>query len=441
MFGRVVEVELSDRTNRSKPYVFRFCESEQNGEKSNCGRISFQTMWKWSKSAVRTAQIDLYNLNDEVWNWICAHGGNWSSKDNPLLISNLNIKLSVGWNDFGTPTSLWQIFSGTANSFYMERKGVDNIFHFYCGMIPTIKQAQSVPVVVTAPSIDNKTGQTINSRRWILTQSFISYMVQRFGVSYFLRTLNMSLADEHGAAAEKKAKLGYANGDFYVKFRFPEFEQNGLTNTQEYKEAQAWLDSRANSWPENTKGNWEAWLQDFCLSEGAQFGGYSEEDSDFVSTRPTLVCNLCYGKMPKELTNPKMEVPETHKIYNYEMLIQPPQLTNFGVEIASLMRPWVKVQNLLKLVITDDATIGGQSVKEREQVWAANMSNNQYLYSSTWGPRNAVFDALKAQGATQSFLNIALLVKSVQHIGDTHKKDWYSYIHTYAPGQSLIREQ
>lgn len=440
MFGLVAQVSLSDRQSMANPVVFRFAENEQHGDKANTARIVFHTTHRWDTNAIKTAQVDLYNLNDETWNWIQKHGGNWS---NGNLSSNLYLKLQVGWSNFGKPSPLYTIFEGNVNSFFPERDGRDNIFHFFCGMMPKMDARTPMKPIPRTPqsAIELPWG---NRREDIIKDLFLDVLSET-GFAADHLGLNYTPTNE-------ALKTMHQTGQFQIKIEFPLIDNFGEETKVDDAAAREWLNGRIAKSIIGS-GNSIQTLQRFCQAEGAVMGDYRFEGVYHTSAtsgqseviQPTFILRLRRGN--RKMSRPTDLVPPQNVIVNYEMLTQDPRPTDMGVQIHSLMRPWIEVESRIKLAIITDAKqlranqVGNINYARPELAYTASMSSQSNYYMSVWGNKSAVFDttleALKQKQRTTSFLNIPLMVFEVQHIGDTHGTKWHSLITTYAPGVSF----
>lgn len=438
MFGLVAQVSLYDAGNVGSPYIFRYDETEQHGDKSNAGRIVFHTTHQSIRENYKISQVDLYNLNDTVWNWITQHGGNWQ---NGNLQSNLYLRLEVGWSNFGKPSPLYKIYDGVVNSFYVERAGRDNVFHFCCGMLPKADNNTPLKRVPRTPqsAIELPYGET---RESIIKEKFIAVLVQT-NFAFDQMGYKQSFVDGYEWLRNQVQK-----GAVYLRLDFPYYDAFGNAAGVEDRELKEYLQGRIAK-SIGTSRDAVKDLNDFLTAEGIMNLGYYMEPTtygpDGTAQFPTFVLKLRLAK--KGITASGVFVPERNVIVNYEMLTQDPVATANGVQLNSLMRPWIDVEDFIKLeIITNKKDLETSQVKNIEYTrpefaYTLNMSNRSSYYMAAWGQRTAVFEAtlyaFKDKRNTASIYNIPLQVIEVQHIGDTHGKNWHSMIKTLQPGTTL----
>lgn len=468
MFGRIIQVVLK-RGNEQKMFSFNERNQESGGETA---RVSFYTDHKALKDAIHTANIDLYNLNDETLNWIWHAGGAFVSGTNPTLTSNLHVELSVGYSNFKDDNpQMWKIFVGTANSYFNSRKGRDNITHLFCANLPWQNINKQL-------YINTANAAGIMSREALLKDRFMMLLANRGILQTYVTSLQRTFVSPE---AERNAiSTAYQRRDFIIKIRNPLFENEGnnlmiesSTNTDvierisggeytsnptpeyityntspEYGNYQQWLKEMALTDPMIVGGDFERWLKTFCTNEGALYFGYNPSKSKLSSYNGspiTFVMDMLILDIPedlikrKEAEQLKLGVSKRNTIRNYEMLLEEPTLTSTGVEIKSLMRPWLDVEDVIKLAVDDKPIINGQ--ERTDAIWTANIQGADNLYQSAWGTDTAIYAAVRDRARRLSFMNIPLVVYEVQHSGDTHKKDWYSQINTYTPGMAFKRNR
>lgn len=458
MFGRVVQVILK-RGNEQKMFSFNERNQDSGGETA---RIGFYTKKDSLRNAPAAANIDLYNLDDMVKNWIFAGATSFTAEENPTLTSNLDIELWVGYSDFqdtlhrenttnkdGTKIkkNMWNIFSGTVNSYYNSRKGRDVITHLLCGYFPANKKKKTL----FKRPLTFEPGTT---RAAIIDYAFENVLIENniIGVG------NLILPGSSGLHYKSLLEMatGRMRGDYRIKIRDkyalqPDAPQIGLSLTgttstadlgltlnkkpESEKKFETWLREPCTAYPTVFVDNFEDWLRYFCLLNGAIYVGYNP----IASSSSLFVCDISLVQdMRNNSINELNKKAVSWSIKNYEMLIEEPTLTSQGVEIKSLMRPWADVEDVIMLSVDSQPVING--IVRNDNVWTANIQGADNLYLAAWGGDTATF-AIEHESKVKkcSFLNKKLRVVGVQHIGDTHKKDWYSQITTLAPG-TLIEE-
>ena len=442
--------------------MFSFNERNQDSGGENA-RISFYTKKESLRDAPATANIDLYNLDDMVKNWIFAGATSFTAEENPTLTSNLDVQLWVGYSDFQDEQrrtnstdkngqkirkNMWNIFSGTVNSYYNSRKGRDVITHLMCGYLPFNKKKK---VLFQRPL----TFEPGTSRAAIIDYAFENVLIEN-------NIIGIGKLSDAGLNGRFYLSLfdmatGRMNGDYKIKIRDkyalqPDVPQTELSlndstlnpatqdlslNPKSETELvfDSWLKEPATAFPTIFIDNYEDWLRFFCLLNGAIYMGYNP----IVSTNSLYVCDisLIQGMRKSSIANLNKKA-INWSIKNYEMLIEEPTLTNFGVEIKSLMRPWADVEDIIMLTVDKQPVING--TVRNDNMWTANIQGGDNQYLAAWGGDTAIFSIEHESRIKKcSFLNKKLRVVGVQHIGDTHKKDWYSQITTLAPG-TLIEE-
>lgn len=429
MFGLVAQVSLWGKDNSKNPHIIRFAENEQSGDNSNSARIKFHTIKQKHTGNWETAEIVIYNMNRKLWDWIESFGNKLATHE---LKSNLYIKLEVGWSDFGNSKTLYPIFTGNVNSFYCNREGCDNLFHFFCGMLPSvdsrkpIKRIESVP----ASTIDNKFGQT---RRQILTDLFIEYL-------YETRLVEDTLDLSQSLSFEAVKDMFGITGKLKAKITAPQPNDNVLSLPERgiYQDTNTitWLDTKILRCI-GGYGSAKQRLDDFCAMEGCTY------DRPIV-TGTTFELPIYLEKKQKVSqsgvnTNRggrKTRVPDSNIFVNYEMLVEDPRPIGSGLEIVSLMRPWIFLGSLIMLKI--DTKLSPRSEVEYTSVPGTSTSNYNL---QVWGTRNRVQQMnnnLKEELKTRSFFNVPLQVNCVEHMGDTHSNEWYSRFQTFQPGWEFL---
>lgn len=435
MFGLVAQVSLYDKYTVAKKYVFRYDETEQYGEKSNSGRIVFHTTHQSIRANFLVAQVDLYNLDEKVWDWISTHGGNWQ---NGNLQSNLYLKLEVGWSNFGNHSPLYTLFDGNVNSFYVSREGRDNVFHFYCGMLPKIDNSTPLKITPRTPqsSTKNRYGDT---RENIIKEKFLAVLVQ---TNYVFDQMGIQQSFVDGFAWLSQQVMF---GKVFLRLDFPMYDVFGNEVGVEDSELKQYLEEKINK-SIGTSGDAVRNLNDYLAAEGIMNLGYYMEPTtygpDGVAQSPTFVLKLRLAK--RRTVDSGTRVPEKNIIVNYEMLTQEPVVTPYGIQLHSLMRPWLDVEDVIKLeIITNKSDLDGSQVNNPayarpETAYTVNISNRSSYYMAAWGQTTSVFDAnaeaLKQDKDKRGIFNVPFQVQKIQHIGDTHGKNWHSLIETYQPG-------
>lgn len=480
MFGRIVQVILKlpqfneSGEDVSEYKIFRFDERNQESGGENA-RISFYTEHKYLKSAIQIANIDLYNLDDTTLNWLWNAGGvfGYSNENGFEVQSQLEIELWVGYSDFEPvsneeyeqytghkdgkknaiqiPKNMWQIFKGSVNSYFNSRKGRDNITHLFCGNMPFANMNYKIELL---------TSDDITREAW-LQEKCIHLLMQTGVLQSHVPTITTNynkdtkLIGGSRSSNHKTPMEAFMDGDFSIKFNDPFLSGawvlgSGLSgedvkNLPTQSDFKKWLHTHVKSEP-RWKGDFSQWIDDFCTGEGARFLGYNPIKSDFVKNifvfdlsigdNWKLISSLMQSAYSKQMAMVD-KIPDENKIRNYEMLLEEPTLTNKGVEIKSLMRPWFQVNDYVALTVDKNPIINGKS--RSDEIWTANISGSSNLYQSAWGNDTAIFAAIRNKASKLSFMNVPLLIYEVQHIGDTHKKDWYTQFNTYSPGLDFKR--
>lgn len=431
MFGLVAQVSLYDYSNSKNPYVFRFDEREQYGDKSNNARIVFHTHQKSIKESWKTARVQLYNLNDEIWDYIASKGGNWQEGN---LESNLFLRLDVGWSNFGENSSLYTIYDGNVNSFWVEREKMDNVFNFSCGMLPSMDSTSAIKIISSTPQ-SNTINQYSTTRGETIKQLFADLL---YNTNYAFTKLGL-----------KPSKQGYAQWldliktrKVQIKINFPIYSNLGEDTQVQDPEGKAWLNEQLKK-PYAKTFNPTADLNTFLSSEGAQMVDYYSVISE--DSTPVFVIRLRRANIRKRASG--IRVPNSNVIINHEMLVKDPVITTTGVQLESLMRPWIGVEDFIKLeIIETNKDLQENQVKNPDYIrkgrrYAVNLSDSSDQYVMTaWGQDTAVLDAVsKMQDPRRksSIYNEALQVVEIQHLGDTHGNNWHSLIQTMHPGITM----
>lgn len=431
MFGLIAQVYLWDKNNPGNPKVFVFDETEQHGEKSNNTRIVFHTNHSTVKESWHTAQVQLYNLNDTVWNWITQHGGNWQDGN---LNSNLYLSLRVGWSNFGDKSALYKIFEGCVNGFWVERQGRDNVFNFSCGMLPQKNNNERLKTVTKTPqsAMVLSTGET---REQQLKEKFLAFLAQ--GYAFDKLGIQQSFVNPYEWLQEQ---VLYGK----IKLRIDTTTVDTFGDEQYLMEKNAWLKQPIAKSIGTDPDAWKG-LKDFLTAEGAMYVSHDCEtvyDELGKAVNPVFVLKIRLGRKLKISKN--TPVPPKNIIVNYEMLTQDPVATPIGVELHSLMRPWIDVEDIIMLkIITSDKDLkdanGINPMYARpEMAYTLNMSNRSEYVMTQWGQKSIVYEETIAANLNQkrnsaSIFNLPLQVASVQHLGDTHGKNWHSLIQTWQP--------
>ena len=160
---------------------------------------------------------------------------------------------------------------------------------------------------------------------------------------------------------------------------------------------------------------------------------------------PVFVIRLRRANIRKRASG--IRVPNSNVIINHEMLVKDPVITTTGVQLESLMRPWIGVEDFIKLeIIETNKDLQENQVKNPDYIrngrrYAVNLSDSSDQYVMTaWGQDTAVLDAVsKMQDPRRksSIYNEALQVVEIQHLGDTHGNNWHSLIQTMHPGITM----
>lgn len=430
MFGIVAQVSLYDYSNVERPHVFRFDESKQHGEKTENTRIVFHTHHSTIKESWKTAQVELYNINDDIWSWISDHGGNWQDG----FRSNLCLKLDVGWSDFGANSSLHTIFDGSVNSFWVERQGRDNVFNFSCGMLPSLDNNTPLTIIENIPQ-STSVSRYSGTRGQYIKQLFADFI---YSSNYAFNKLGI-----------KPSKDGYREwmeliktGKVLIKIDFPIVNKLGETGLTQDQEGKVWLSSQPTK-PIQKTFNSANDLKNFLSSEGAQMEGYYTEIFGDV---PVFIIKLRRATINKKDYGTK--VPNKNIIINHEMLTKDPSVTNKGVQLESLMRPWFEVGDFIKMeILTKEKDLAVNQLVNPQYVraqsgYTLNLSSykDDDKIMNVWGQETRVLDVnlrLTNAKTKSSIYNVPLQIMDVQHLGDTHGRNWHTLIQTYQPGITI----
>lgn len=425
MFGLVAQVSLYDYDTKDSPYVFRFDANEQHGEKSNNTRIVFHTNHYGMKDSYRTAQVELYNLNQKYWDWISAHGGNWQNG----FQSNMFLKLEVGWSGFGDYSPLYTLYDGNVNSFWVEREGRDNVFNFACGMLPAKDNQSPISAITSVPQSTSVT-RFGGTRGEMLKQLFADFL---YSTNYAFTKLGIKPTKDGYAAWQSMIK----NNQVAIKISFPLYDNLGDETESQDPSGRAWLTSQISK-PMSKTFDCTRDLKNFLSAEGAMMLDYY---TVMNGTQPVFVLKIQKANIRQLRYGTR--VPNANVIVNHEMLTKDPSVTPTGVQLESLMRPWIDVGDVIKLeILTSEKDLATGQIKNPEYIrprsaYALNLSGGASdKVMNVWGQDTRVLDMnnrLAQDKKTSSIYNVPLQVVRVQHLGDTHGKNWHSLIQTYQP--------